>query len=197
MSLRLINITKSFGDKKILNCFSYDFPQKGVVALVGDSGIGKTTLLRIIANLDDDYDGKVTDGGIKNTSMAFQEYRLLPNLTALENVLLANYGSKSEAETQRATDMLLKVGLSEGEIDLYPNELSGGMKQRVSLCRAFLREKPILLLDEPTKELDSNNVNRILDIIRNIAEERLVIMVTHSERDIEYLNAFKIQIPKI
>ena len=197
MSLRLINITKSFGNKKILNCFSYDFPQKGVVALVGDSGIGKTTLLRIIANLDDDYDGKVTDGGIKNTSMAFQEYRLLPNLTALENVLLANYESKSEAETQRATDMLLKVGLSEGEIDLYPNELSGGMKQRVSLCRAFLREKPILLLDEPTKELDSNNVNRILDIIRNIAEERLVIMVTHSERDIEYLNAFKIQIPKI
>lgn len=197
MSLRLINITKSFGDKKILNCFSYDFPQKGVVALVGDSGIGKTTLLRIIANLDDDYDGKVTDGGIKNTSMAFQEYRLLPNLTALENVLLANFESKSEAETQRATDMLLKAGLSEGEIDLYPNELSGGMKQRVSLCRAFLREKPILLLDEPTKELDSNNVNRILDIIRNIAEERLVIMVTHSERDIEYLNAFKIQIPKI
>jgi len=197
MSLRLINITKSFGDKKILNCFSYDFPQKGVVALVGDSGIGKTTLLRIIANLDDDYDGKVTDGGIKNTSMAFQEYRLLPNLTALENVLLANYESKNEAETQRATEMLLKVGLSEGEIDLYPNELSGGMKQRVSLCRAFLREKPILLLDEPTKELDSNNVNRILDIIRNIAEERLVIMVTHSERDIEYLNAFKIQIPKI
>lgn len=197
MSLRLINITKSFGDKKILNCFSYDFPPKGVVALVGDSGIGKTTLLRIIANLDDDYDGKVTDGGIKNTSMAFQEYRLLPNLTALENVLLANFDSKSEAETQRATDMLLKVGLSEGEIDLYPNELSGGMKQRVSLCRAFLREKPILLLDEPTKELDSNNVNRILDIIRNIAEERLVIMVTHSERDIEYLNAFKIQIPKI
>jgi len=193
----LINITKSFGDKKILNCFSYDFPQKGVVALVGDSGIGKTTLLRIIANLDDDYDGKVTDGGIKNTSMAFQEYRLLPNLTALENVLLANYESKNEAETQRATEMLLKVGLSEGEIDLYPNELSGGMKQRVSLCRAFLREKPILLLDEPTKELDSNNVNRILDIIRNIAEERLVIMVTHSERDIEYLNAFKIQIPKI
>ena len=197
MSLRLINITKSFGDKKILNCFSYDFPQKGVVALVGDSGIGKTTLLRIIANLDDDYDGKVTDGGIKNTSMAFQEYRLLPNLTALENVLLANFESKSEAETQRATDMLLKAGLSEGEIDLYPNELSGGMKQRVSLCRAFLREKPILLLDEPTKELDSNIVNRILDIIRNIAEERLVIMVTHSERDIEYLTAFKIQIPKI
>ena len=183
MSLRLINITKSFGDKKILNCFSYNFPQKGVVAL--------------IANLDDDFDGRVTDGGIKNTSMAFQEYRLLPNLTALENVLLANYESKSEAETQRATDMLLKVGLSEDEIDLYPNELSGGMKQRVSLCRAFLRDKPILLLDEPTKELDSNNVNRILDIIRNIAEERLVIIVTHSERDIEYLNAFKIQIPKI
>ena len=197
MSLRLINITKSFGEKKILNCFSYDFPQKGVVALVGDSGIGKTTLLRIIANLDEDYDGNVLDGGIKNVSIAFQEYRLLTSITALENVVLANSDTKSEAEIQRAKDMLLKAGLSEDEIDLYPNELSGGMKQRVSLCRAFLREKPILLLDEPTKELDSNNVNRILDIVREIAEQRLVIVVTHSESDIEYLNATKIQITKI
>jgi putative ABC transport system permease protein len=92
---------------------------------------------------------------------------------------------------------LLKARLSKDEINLYPNELSGGMKQRVSLCRAFLREKPILLLDEPTKELDSNNVNRILDIVREIAEKRLVIVVTHSESDIEYLNATKIQITKI
>ena len=91
MGVRIINLTKSFGEEVKISNFSYDFPDKGVVALIGESGVGKTTLARIIAGLDTDFTGQVIGGGIGNVSFAFQEYRLFPHLSALDNVIIPNY----------------------------------------------------------------------------------------------------------
>ena len=187
MMLQIKDLYKSFGQKNIFDNFSYDFCDKEIYALVGESGKGKTTLLRLICGLDNDYRGKIIGGGIKNTSYAFQEPRLLPTINLIENVILANYDKIDEDNTKEARDMLLRLGFDENDLHLYPNELSGGMKQRASLARAFLRKAPILLLDEPTKELDSENASTVKSIIKEEALLRTVIFVSHNESDILYL----------
>ena len=195
MNLEIKNLTKYFDKKCIFNNFSYTFSDTGIYALVGESGIGKTTLLRIIVSLDQDYiDGEIIGGGKKNVSFSFQEYRLFPQLTALDNVVFAISDTKNEAVVDLAKKMLFKLGLSENDIHLLPHEMSGGMKQRVSLARAFLRDTPILLLDEPTKELDEKNVRSVIEIIRDMKNSRLVIIVTHNLEDIIDLNATAIQL---
>lgn len=185
MSLVIKDIKKSFDGKKIFDGFSYSFPKTGIYALTGKSGIGKTTLLRIIGGLDTKFSGTVTGGGFKNVSYAFQEYRLFPTLTALENVILANYDSINDANQAQAKAILFTLGLSEDELSLYPHQLSGGMKQRVSLARAFLKKSPVLLLDEPTKELNRELSDTVIDIIKAEGNDRLVIFVTHNKTDIE------------
>ncbi len=194
MSLVINSVSKSFGEKLIFNNLSYEFKEHGIYALIGDSGVGKTTLLRMIAGLDTDFSGDIIGGGFKNVSFAFQEYRLFPELSALDNVIFANYDKKSEAVIKEAAEKLLRLGIKEADMNLLPIELSGGMKQRVSLARAFLRKSPILLLDEPTKELDAQNATDVIEEIKRQGESRLVIMVSHSEDDINELNAVKITI---
>lgn len=189
MSIVIKNISKSFDAKQIFKNFSLEFPQNGVSMLSGESGVGKTTLLRMISGLDTDFSGEISGGGIKNCSVAFQEYRLFPTLSALDNLVFANHDKKTAENTKEALEMLLSLGFKESDAQLYPRELSGGMKQRVSLARAFLRKAPILLLDEPTKELDVENASKVLEIIKNEAEKRLVILVSHNRSDAEKLSA--------
>lgn len=185
MALILKNLTKSFGDKIVFDNFSYEFQDKGLYLLKGNSGVGKTTLLRMIAGLDGSYDGEIVGGGIENTSVAFQEYRLFPMLSALDNAVIPNADGNESDVLLRAKEILQELGFSETDMRLRPKELSGGMKQRVSLTRAFLRKAPVLLLDEPTKELDGVLQGKVIDIIRKEAESRLVIVVTHDPLDLE------------
>ena len=192
MSLVIKNLSKSFGEKEIFNDFSYSFGDRGIYALTGESGVGKTTLLRMISGLDSDYKGEIS--GAASVSFAFQEHRLFPVLTALENVVFAISDKKSEAVLSLAQNMLVSLGISEKDFSLLPSELSGGMKQRVSLARAFLKDAPILLLDEPTGELDSENAALTRDIIKKQAESRLVIIVTHNKDEIDELSATEIRI---
>lgn len=173
---------KSFENKLIFENFSYDFDECGLYALVAESGRGKTTLLRLIAGLDKKFKGEISGGGFENVSVCFQEYRLFPALSAIENVTEASGASYDEAEK-----MLLGLGFKKEELDLRPAELSGGMKQRVSLSRAFLKKSPILLLDEPTKELDSELKKVLYDLIISESKTRLVIFVSHGEKDIQAL----------
>ena len=194
MSLKLRNVKKSFGDKVIFNGFDYLFPDTGIFALIGDSGVGKTTLLRMIAGLDNKYSGEIIGGGIKNTAFAFQEYRLFPTVTALENAVIANGNLSDEELKSRATSLLSELGFSEKDLSLYPFELSGGMRQRISLVRAFLRNTPILILDEPTKELDETIRKALYKIIKRESEHRLVILVSHQMEDFDELSAIKIHI---
>lgn len=194
MALEIKNLSKSFGEKRILENFSQIFEEKGIYSLTGESGAGKTTLLRLISGLDTDYSGEIVGGGFKNVSFAFQEYRLFPELSALDNVIFANNDKKSEAVINEAKEMLLRLGIDEKDMSLLPSELSGGMKQRVSLARAFLRRTPILLLDEPTKELDNQNAALVLEEIKKQGQERLVILVSHNLDDVDALSAVKIPI---
>ena len=194
MAFVINNLSKSFDTKLIYNNFSFNFPEKGVFTLSGESGSGKTTLLRIIAGLDLDYTGEVIGGGKNNVSFAFQEYRLFPHLNAIDNVVFSISDRKDEAVYNKSKNMLLSLGFSTDDLLLYPSEMSGGMKQRVSLARAFLKESNILLLDEPTKELDKINVKNVLNEIISQAKNRIVIVVTHSDDDINELNSVKINI---
>ena len=177
MALNLNNISKKFSEKSILKDFTYKFDECGLYLIKGESGIGKTTLLRIIAGLDSEYSGTVDGGGIKNVSFMFQEYRLFPTLNALNN---ADISSKNNS-TEAAKDMLIRLGFNEYDLKKKPRELSGGMKQRVAFVRALQKEAPLLILDEPTKELDPDTVNIIVEMIKEEAERRLVLLVTHDD----------------
>ncbi len=189
MSVEIKDLYKSFGEKVILSSFSCNFPDKGVVAVTGDSGVGKTTLLRLISGLDKDYNGQITGGGIGKVSFAFQEHRLFPSVSALDNIVLVCFDKKDENSISKSKEMLSSLGFSENDMKLKPAELSGGMKQRVSLARAFLKDAPTLLLDEPTKELDKENIALVIEEIKKQAKKRLVIIVTHRSEDIEQLDA--------
>lgn len=178
MSLLIRNLNKSFGKNDIFTDFSFDFSGTGLYILRGDSGSGKTTLLRIIAGLDKDFTGEVIGGGISNVSFAFQEYRLFQNLNVLENTMIASKEERDD-DLKYAKVLLSRLGFEEEEMNLYPDELSGGMKQRVSLVRALVKSSSILLLDEPTKELDKTLINSLYEIIKEEAAKRLVIISTH------------------
>ena len=106
MSLSIINLRKTFGKKEIFDAVSYSFADKGIYIIKGDSGIGKTTLLRIIAGFDTKIDGQVIGGGFENVSFAFQEYRLFPNLTALQNITEAVW-EKPTAECEKEAKTML------------------------------------------------------------------------------------------
>ena len=175
--LSLSNLTKSFGDKIIFDGFSYVFSDTGLYLIKGDSGIGKTTLLRIIAGLDNAYTGEVMNGGLGKVSFMFQEYRLFPTISALENVILGSQDADNARKI--ALEYLSLLGLTAADAQKKPSQLSGGMKQRVAFARALMMNAPILILDEPTKELDEASVSKMIQLISSESKKRLVIMVTH------------------
>ncbi len=194
MNLELINLKKSFENKVLFENLSFKFSSTGIYAILGESGVGKTTLLRMIAGLDKIYEGEIKGGGVKNTSIAFQEHRLFPTLTALENAYLPNGDQNDLNLVNKAESLLLDLGFSVPDLYLRPTELSGGMRQRVSLARAFLRNAPILILDEPTKELDLDLRKKIYKYILRESQNRLVLIVSHNTEDFDNLNAVKINI---
>lgn len=181
MSLEIKNLKKSFTDRVIFNDFSQKFENKGIYVIKGDSGVGKTTLLRIIAGLDKEYEGEVIGGGFSNISYAFQEYRLFEQLTAIENLLVVCPQNPTEDDERKAKELLKLLRFNDEDIKLFPRQLSGGMKQRISVARAIMKNSNILILDEPTKELDPELVEILCTLIRNEAEKRLVLLVTHDE----------------
>ena len=192
MSLKINGLSKRFGEKTVFDNFNFSFDSHGAYIVTGESGIGKTTLLRIIAGLDNDFTGTIENGGIALTSFMFQEYRLFPTLNALKNVTVPNERKNSDDISEKARAILLGLGFKESELYQSIDELSGGMKQRVSLARAFVSSSPILLLDEPTKELDAGIREKLYQLILDEAKKRLVIIVSHHKEDIERLSAKKI-----
>ena len=198
--LELKHITKVYetaGIKRMaLENVSVNFRANEFVAVLGHSGSGKTTLLNIIGGLDQyttgdllingkstkDFKDKDWDSYRNNTiGFVFQSYNLISHQTALANVELAlTLSGVSKAERRkRALDALKRVGL-EDEINKKPNQMSGGQMQRVAIARALVNNPDILLADEPTGALDSETSLQIMDLLKEIAQERLVIMVTHN-----------------
>ena len=189
MSLEIKNLSKKYTNDYIFRDFSYKFADKGVYLILGKSGVGKTTLMRIITGIDKSFSGEILGGGIQNTSVAFQEYRLFPELSATENVYL-----EASFDATRARELLISLGFTEDECNATAKNLSGGMKQRVSIARALFRRTPILCLDEPTKEIGRDNVERLNELLQKEAKERLVIIITHTPEDFSGLDYTKISL---
>jgi len=174
--IELRNVRMAYGDKLVLDKLSLSFSAPGMYALLGPSGRGKTTLLRLIAGLETPQDGSVSVPQDTRIAFCFQEDRLLPFKTVLENVMLA-CGNLSAA-----MHWIDAVGL-EGEENSYPASLSGGMKRRAALARALAFDAPVLLLDEPFRALDDATHAEMLSLVREAAKDKLLILVTHDEED--------------
>lgn len=174
--IRLDNVCKSFDGKEIIKGLSLSFPQSGFVAICGPSGCGKSTLLHIIAGIEKPSAGQIIfDDRSHSISMSFQEPRLLPDRTALQNVNFV-LGDK-KATLSRAKELL--VALNIGNDDLYPDELSGGMKARVSIARALAKKSDIYIFDEPFANLDKETTLMCVDIIKKETKGALTIAVLH------------------
>ena len=205
--LRLENIIKDYkvgnGKVRALNGINLAFRKNEFVSILGPSGCGKTTTLNIIGGLDKYTSGDLVINGRSTKEFKlrdwdvyrnhrigfiFQSYNLIPHQNILSNVELALTisGVGKEERTRRAKEALDKVGLA-NEYYKKPNQLSGGQSQRVAIARALVNEPEILLADEPTGALDSKTSVQIMELIKEIAKDRLVIMVTHnSELALKY-----------
>ncbi len=179
--LKINALSKSFGEQILFENFSYQFSDTGLYVLRGDSGRGKTTLLRMIAGLDTDYTGTIE--GAETCSYLFQDRRLFPTLNALDNVLCTLPSPQRKAMRETAVSLLKRLNLTPEDMLKKPKALSGGMQQRVAIARAILYPAPLLLLDEPSKEMDADNREVLSQIIREEAKKRLVILVTHDPAD--------------
>lgn len=198
--LSLKNIVKNYkmGDTEVkaLKGVSIDFRENEFVSILGQSGCGKTTLLNIIGGLDRYDSGDLIIGGVSTKKykdrdwdtyrnhkigFIFQSYNLIPHQTVLANVELAlTLSGVSKAERRRrAVEVLEKVGLGD-QLKKKPNQMSGGQMQRVAIARALINDPDILLADEPTGALDSETSIQIMEILREISKDKLIIMVTHN-----------------
>ena len=181
--LKLHDISFDYDQKKILDHFSLSVGKGELVALMGDSGIGKSTLLNLIAGLRKHQHGTIECHAQKMT-YAFQEPRLFPWLTVLENVILVL--PKDENANTKAMEALSFVSL-EDSAELYPDELSGGMRSRASLARALAHEGDLYLLDEPFSALDDALRTRLAIDLRQHLKNRgaSAILVTHLQSEAE------------
>ena len=188
--LKIESISKAFGEKSVLRNVSLSCGNTGITAIMGSSGIGKTTLLNIIAGLETADSGTVTHS-YQRVSYKFQEPRLFDWLTAVENVQ-AVLDNAPDAGV-RARELLISVGLSDS-LGKYPNELSGGMQQRVALARALGFEGDLLLLDEPFSAVDEEIKKQLIALIKRYGETHAVILVTHDKAEAEALGATVIEL---
>ncbi len=173
--IKLERVTCAYGDRKPIRGLTCVLPDAGVVGVFGPSGAGKTTLLRLLAGRIAPTEGTVAGLREKRISMVFQEDRLLPWLTALENTALVREGSTAEASR-----LLAAVGLS-GEEQKLPGELSGGMQRRVAIARALNFGGDVLLLDEPFKGLDEALRTRVIAAVRGSFP--LIVISTHDRTE--------------
>ena len=199
--LKLLNITKEYriDDNDVtlaLNNVSIEFRQNEFVSILGPSGCGKTTLLNIVGGLDRYTSGDIQVDGVstkefddvdwdtyrnQRVGFVFQSYNLIPHMNILKNVALCLTlaGVSKEERIERAMEALRKVGLAD-QAKKRPNQLSGGQAQRVAIARALVNNPDIILADEPTGALDTESGIQIMELLKEVASDRLVVMVTHN-----------------
>jgi ABC-type nitrate/sulfonate/bicarbonate transport system ATPase subunit len=178
LPVRLEHISKSYEGKTVIKNLTLELPETGIFCLLGASGSGKTTLLRLIAGLETPDSGCITGTDGKKISFVFQGDRLLPGISAFENVAVAS-------SPQAAELWLKRLELDDAD-EKKPCTLSGGMCRRVALARALAFGGDILLLDEPFKGFDSELKKRIVPYIVEFSKNSLVVLVTHDEQETEF-----------
>ena len=197
--IQVKNIHKSFGDLEVLKGITINVAKGEVVSIVGASGAGKTTLLQILGTLDTPSSGElvITERTVSNLSRSalanfrnkhigfvFQFHRLLPEFTALENIMMPAWiaGVEDNEAEKRGKELLSELGLN-GRASHLPSELSGGEQQRVAVARALINKPDVLLADEPSGNLDSENAGMLHDLFFELRDKLglTVIIVTHNE----------------
>jgi len=178
---KVIDVCKSYADLKVLDNISIDFPENKVTCILGPSGCGKSTLLNIIGGILDEDSGQVIGFKDASISFVFQEDRLIKWKSVKDNLRFVLKGKMDKKAIEETIDSYLKsVNLLEYK-NYYPNSLSGGMKQRISILRAFIYPSQVLIMDEPFKSLDVNNKRIVIDFFKKLqsVEKRTCIIVTH------------------
>ncbi len=194
--LEVSNLKKKYGQLNVLKGISFKAQKGEVISIIGPSGCGKSTLLRCINMLEIPTSGSVlfanqdiTKKGVnlskvrQKIGMVFQQFNLFMHLTVLENIILApvSLGLMTRDEAIKEAENLLKdINLLDKK-DNYPNELSGGQKQRVAIVRTLIMKPEILLFDEPTSALDPEMVSEVLDLIKSLINENIIIIIVSHE----------------
>ncbi|MDR3100973.1 MAG: amino acid ABC transporter ATP-binding protein [Paraburkholderia sp.] len=196
--IKIENLSKSFGEHRVLHDINAEIHKGEVVCLIGPSGSGKSTLLRCINGLEQYDGGRITIDGVavdagsrqinairQRVSMVFQRFNLFPHRTALENVMEGPVhvkGVDTKTAAARARELLASVGLAE-KIQHYPRQLSGGQQQRVAIARALAMEPEAILFDEPTSALDPELVGEVLAVMRTLANKGMTMIIVTHEMD--------------
>ena len=195
-SVNKIYKLKKKKDVNALTDINLILPDKGMIFVVGKSGSGKSTLLNLLGGLDKPSSGEIIVNGNNITKMKkyeltryrsshlgfiFQDYHILKNLTVKENIELS-LDINNKEYNDKISKIIQQVDMAE-YADRYPKELSGGQQQRIAVARALIKDASIILCDEPTGNLDKKTTTQILDLLKKISQEKLVIIVSHSVRD--------------
>lgn len=193
--IQVKDLKKAFGPNLVLDGVTVDIYRGDVVCVVGASGSGKSTFLRCLNRLEEPTGGQILFEGADITSpkanidkhrqkmgMVFQQFNLFPHKTVMENLTLAPIklqGRRKDEIEAEAMKLLERVGLQD-RADSYPNQLSGGQKQRIAIVRALCMKPDVMLFDEPTSALDPEMVGEVLNVMRDLAEEKMtMVVVTH------------------
>ena len=213
MGLLVENVSKQFGDNMVLQDYSMEITAGNITIVLGESGSGKTTFLRMINNLEEVDEGSISidgtylvkDGKYQNKEgikeyqqkigLVFQDYQLFPNLSVVDNLLLAPLSNKyasHEELLQRAESLLEQMGVGD-KIDAMPRQLSGGQKQRVAIARAMMMSPRLLCFDEPTSALDEKTVARIAELIEDLSRKGIMILIiTHDTELVRLLDEARV-----
>lgn len=189
------DLCKNFGDKKILKNINVEIYEGDVVCVIGPSGSGKSTFLRCLNRMEEASSGQIIFEGTdivdkkvdidkhrQKMGMVFQQFNLFPHMTVLKNLTVAPVklqGIKEEEAKEYAMHLLEKVGLAD-RANAYPSQLSGGQQQRIAICRALCMKPDVMLFDEPTSALDPEMVGEVLNVMKDLANQKMtMVVVTH------------------
>jgi len=192
MNINISNLTKKYGKKEIFKNFSLEIEAGKVTALMGKSGFGKTTLIRILMGLEKYDEGKITGLENQKISTVFQEDRLCENLSAITNISIV---CEKETSIREISAELEKIGLKESQ-NKPVKTLSGGMKRRVAIIRCIMAKSDIIIFDEPLKGLDEITKKNVIRYLKEKIRGKTVIIVTHDIEEARQLDGTIVNLEK-
>lgn len=182
--IEVVNLSKSFGDKPVLRNVSFKLGFGENLAIMGESGCGKTTLINILCGLVKQDNGEISGLKDKIISIVFQENRLVDSLTVFRNLKIVC----PDISKEKAISVLNELGLERKVINAKVNTLSGGMKRRIAIARALIFDADIYIFDEPAKGLDEDNKLKTIEYILKVTKDKSVLYITHDKSEADMVS---------